>query len=81
MVRLQQGCLSLRIPVHFLGGISRGCPGVRSFPWVLREELSVKHLLSSYFILINHKASMVSTVKALVHPRFEGHIQVLSVPD
>lgn len=68
------GLLFPKAPCAFLGCISGGWWGVRSFPWVLQEGLSMKHLLSAYFSLINHGAGTVSTVKALVHPRFAGHI-------
>lgn len=68
------GLLFPKAPRAFLGRISGGWRGVRSFPWVLQEGLSMKHLLSAYFSLINHGAGTVSTVKALVHPRFAGHI-------
>lgn len=41
----------------------------------------MKQLLLAYFSLINGGADTVSTVKALVHPRFGCRIQGLSVPD
>jgi len=51
---------------------------VRSFSRVLQYFIT---LALSLFQFNNHGAGTVSTVKALVHPRFAGRIQVLSVPD